>query len=81
MMAMSVITILFILTGMLLSWTPLSCSQIEGVQGRYFLPIALIMLLPLRGSRLRIGTGYDGHLLAALPAVYMFVFSCIIAAI
>lgn len=34
--------------GMALNWTPLTAASIEGVQGRYFLPFLLLLLLPLR---------------------------------
>jgi uncharacterized membrane protein len=30
-------------------WTPVGAAQMEGIQGRYFLPVALILLLPCAG--------------------------------
>jgi uncharacterized membrane protein len=27
-------------------WTPVGATHVEGIQGRYFLPVALILLLP-----------------------------------
>lgn len=39
-----------VILSMLMSWTPLSSHAIEGVQGRYFLPVLPLMLLPLLSS-------------------------------
>lgn len=36
--------------GMLLGWTPRSFAYVDGVQGRYFLPVLLLALLTLRGK-------------------------------
>lgn len=37
---------------MLLSWTTRGASEIEGVQGRYFLPVLPLLLLALRNNRI-----------------------------
>ena len=45
-------TVLATLLIMLMSWTPLGSPVVEGVQGRYFLPILPLGLLALRSRRL-----------------------------
>lgn len=46
----SAVSIVLIIMGITLQWTPVTSSVAEGVQGRYFLPIALPMLLAFRGK-------------------------------
>lgn len=48
-----------VLASMLLSWTPLSYSVIQGVQGRYFLPILPAVFLLLRGRSITVERGVD----------------------
>lgn len=43
-------SILLILTSMLLSWTPMSYTAIEGVQGRYFIPLLIVLCLIVRNK-------------------------------
>lgn len=50
MFSFSTISVLLIILGLALLWTPVTSPVAEGVQGRYFLPIALPMLLAFRGS-------------------------------
>lgn len=42
----------FVCASMLLYWTPLSWNVIEGVQGRYFLPVLPLVLLIFRNSNI-----------------------------
>lgn len=66
---------------MLLSWTPLSSRVIEGVQGRYFLPILPLVLLTLQNRRIRI-TGMSGEILLwGFSAANFFVIFGILAGI
>ena len=44
------ISVALIIMGIAIVWTPVTSPIAEGVQGRYFLPIALPMLLALRGN-------------------------------
>jgi len=48
---------------MLLSWTPLSSGVVEGVQGRYFLPVLPVMLLAARSRRFTLEKNVDSILL------------------
>lgn len=45
--------------GMFTGWTPLGFSTIEGVQGRYFLPILPLLLLLVRNSNLTLQKSID----------------------
>ena len=47
----SLISIVFIFAGLLLSWTPINTVLVQGVQGRYFIPVALPLLLGLGGIK------------------------------
>ena len=64
-----------ILAGMLLTWTPRGYVSIEGVQGRYFIPLMPALLLILRNPRLTwercaqrglIYAGFIGQILAVM---------------
>lgn len=64
-----------ILAGMLLTWTPRGYVSIEGVQGRYFIPLMPALLLVLRNPRLTwdrcaqrglIYAGFIGQILAVM---------------
>lgn len=54
--AVSLLLCLFTVTAallvMLLSWTPLDSAVVEGVQGRYFLPVLPLALLAIRSRRI-----------------------------
>lgn len=47
----SLISILFIFAGLLLAWTPINTVLVQGVQGRYFIPVAMPLLLGLGGIK------------------------------
>ena len=60
--------------GMLLGWTPIYYRSVEGVQGRYFLPFILLLLLTLKNKKLVLKTKYAdflvfGMVLLQLPIV------------
>lgn len=50
---------------MLLAWTPVTIKYITGVQGRYFIPFLLLVVLIMRGSLLRIKRNIDRELIFA----------------
>ncbi len=52
-------TVGFILFGLLISWSPISHACIEGVQGRYFIPVAMLFLILLFTDRLQIDRHID----------------------
>jgi uncharacterized membrane protein len=47
------VTCTIVLTTMYFTWTPLGARIIEGVQGRYFIPVAPLLLLLLHNRRIR----------------------------
>ena len=47
----SLISIVFIFAGLLLAWTPINTVLVQGVQGRYFIPVALPLLIGLGGIK------------------------------
>ena len=50
MFIFSMIGVCLIILGLTLTWTPVTSIVAEGVQGRYFLPLALPLLLAFRGK-------------------------------
>lgn len=49
---LSITTLIF--TALYISYTPVGKSQIDGVQGRYLIPIALLLILPLENLKIKI---------------------------
>ena len=66
-----------ILAGMLLSWTPFGYVSIEGVQGRYFTPLLLLVSLLGRNRFLLMNENRDreiftaGMVLQLLTVIYL----------
>ena len=58
--------------GMFTGWTPLGFSTIEGVQGRYFLPILPLLLLLVRNSNLTLQKSIDRPIMYAVFLTQMF---------
>jgi len=46
---------------MLLAWTPKSSNMVQGVQGRYMLPLLPVLLLTLKNQKV-VRTGTDDRL-------------------
>ena len=63
---------------MLMSWTPLGSPVIEGVQGRYFLPVLPLGLAALRSRRLVLEKSVDGILLGGYCIVNLLVLQGIV---
>lgn len=71
-------TLLATLFIMLLSWTPLSSSVVEGVQGRYFLPVFPLLLLALRSRRLSLERPVEPILMGGYCVVELLVLQSIL---
>ncbi len=56
-------TVVATLLIMLLSWTPLGSPVVEGVQGRYFLPVLPLLLVAFRNKRIILERNIDDILL------------------
>jgi len=59
MMTVFLITVAFIFGGMLLIWTSVESNLIEGIQGRYFLPILPLLLISSQTKDLEIDRKHD----------------------
>ena len=58
---------------MLLGWTPVSATMIQGVQGRYLLPLLPMFLLSLKNDKV-VRTDWDDRgLLFAMAAMDIYV--------
>lgn len=74
-----VLTVGFVLAGMLFGWTPMVYNYVLGAQGRYFIPVLALPLLLMRTAKIEIDEEYDGDLcfwslaLTALIVIFVFV--------
>ena len=66
---------------MLLGWTPVSATKIEGVQGRYLLPLLPMLLLTVRGRSLARAGGDGRMLLFGMTALDVYVIVRIFAVV
>jgi uncharacterized membrane protein len=74
----AVLTICFIFAGLLLCWSPISGGCILGVQGRYFIPVGLLLLLLLYSDDILIDKRVDKYLLATALMLIFFAIEYII---
>lgn len=65
-LCIAVITIACIAVGMLISWTPLTSPIVQGIQGRYYIPIIFMLLILLNNRNIRIS---DNLHYSVVPAV------------
>ena len=56
---LSVLSCLMIFAGMAITWTRAGMTEVEGVQGRYFLPVFFLMLLSFRGDSIKVDHSTD----------------------
>lgn len=73
-----IISICFVMAGLLFSWTPASYTVIQGVQGRYFIPILLLMLLAVRGNWMTIKRNVPKYCVFATVLVQPYIIYSII---
>ena len=75
------ITYVFILASMLLTWTKVGATIIDGVQGRYFLPVLGLFLLTFKGNKICFKKDYSRYLLYAAYYLNLLTFCYIITAV
>ena len=63
----ALLTIMFICGGMLISWTTISSATIEGIQGRYFIPVMPIILILFTSKKISI----DASIGKIIPCLYI----------
>lgn len=56
-------TVFLILFSMFIAWTPINSPSIEGVQGRYFIPLLPIIYLLLRNKFITINSAADKYMI------------------
>lgn len=64
---------MLILASMFLSWTPISSTVIEGVQGRYFLPLLPAVILLLRNDLFQVEDAAEQHTMVLAGTLNVFV--------
>ncbi len=72
-------TVLATLLIMLLSWTPLGSPVVEGVQGRYFLPVLPLVLVALRNKKIVLQHNIDDILLGGYCLANLLVIQWVLA--
>lgn len=78
MISIVILTAVFICAGMLLTWTPTDSHVIEGVQGRYFIPLLPLLLLSIQTSELEIDSKWDRTLIYTNHIWFIVFILCII---
>lgn len=70
---LSAVVVLAIFGVFLITWTAAGADHIDGVQGRYFLPVLPVLLPCLRSERLVFRENMDSILLAGAVVLHLFV--------
>ena len=66
-------SVALIMLGMLVAYTDVSRRMIDGVQGRYFIPVVFPMLLTIRSNTVQTSKSLDGPILSAILTCSFFV--------
>lgn len=75
-----VLSIAVVAAAMMLSWTPASRPYIEGIQGRYFIPLLLPFVLCLKNRTLVLQKSIDRGLIVTLGWLHVLTFVNVLAA-
>ena len=59
LISVALVEIAFVFAGMLLAWTPITTLAIQGVQGRYFIPIMILVMVALKKRKLVLSNKLD----------------------
>ena len=76
-MGISILTVLFIVFGMAISWTVLTSPIVEGVQGRYFIPIAPLVLMCIPSNYIMVDQKYDKYIISVMAIITLYTVQCI----
>ena len=74
------ISVAMIAAGMMFSWTPMGLPTIEGMQGRYFLPLLLPLVHCLKNTNLTLKKSLDRKMIFALSWLHIMVFISVLGA-
>lgn len=74
------VSVAMITAGMMFSWTPMGSPVIEGLQGRYFLPLLLPLAFCLRNKKLTLQKSFDKNMIFMLAWLHMMVFISVLGA-
>ena len=70
---LGVLSCLLMIVGITVTWTSVSFSYAEGMQGRYFLPVILPLLLSFRGKGITVSEKCDAICICSQFAVLIYV--------
>ena len=73
-MAIIVFSSLFVITSMWIFWTPVSSDNVLGVQGRYFIPIAALVMMVLKNRFVQVKKDITQYLVAGAIIVHIGTF-------
>ncbi|WP_282144774.1 DUF2142 domain-containing protein [Thomasclavelia cocleata] len=71
-------TILLVMFAMALAWTPQGYNVIEGVQGRYYIPIIFLLLICLQNSKIYLKENMIKIILVIIQIMSIFSIYCLI---
>lgn len=71
---LAVVTIIFINIGMAISWTRAGIPMVEGLQGRYFIPVVFPLLISFRGKSIT-ATGKMNNTIIAAEFLILMILS------
>ena len=67
-------SVAMMMAGMMFSWTPMGMAYIEGMQGRYFLPLLLPLAFCLKNNNLTLQKSLDRAMIFMLAWLHIMVF-------
>ena len=74
-----ILEIMLIFAGFLISWTPITETAICGVQGRYFIPVAVLILMAFRGKFAKVSSRLDAPLCVTSVVMLCWVVTSVIS--
>ena len=69
-----ILSVAMIVAGMMFSWTNIGSPAIEGIQGRYFLPLLLPLVFCLKNTNLTLEKSLDKEMIFAMAWLHVMVF-------
>ena len=74
----SAVVVFLVMLTMLLNWTSQNDTMIQGIQGRYFIPVLPLLWMCLNNRMIRLDINPERFLLAGALAVHLAVLSAIL---
>ena len=69
-----ILSVAMVVAGMMFSWTPIGSPAIEGIQGRYFIPLLLPLVFCLKNTTLTLKKSLDREMIFILSWLHIMTF-------